>query len=106
MLGALEPPSSGTVNLKGQNPFLLNAKQLAAFRNQADRVCISGPLPVAAVFGHRKRADADDGLNHKRRTHDAGPLNYSNKLVSQSAWTIVRLNSPAAKNNASPWLAR
>ncbi|HEX6648477.1 MAG TPA: ABC transporter ATP-binding protein [Pyrinomonadaceae bacterium] len=34
MLGALEPPSSGTVTLQGQNPFLLNAKQLAAFRNQ------------------------------------------------------------------------
>lgn len=34
MLGALEPPSSGTVTLKGQNPFELNAKQLAAFRNQ------------------------------------------------------------------------
>jgi lipoprotein-releasing system ATP-binding protein len=34
MLGALEPPSSGTVTLKGRNPFLLNAKQLAAFRNQ------------------------------------------------------------------------
>ena len=34
LLGALEPPSSGTISLKGQNPFLLNAKQLAAFRNQ------------------------------------------------------------------------
>jgi lipoprotein-releasing system ATP-binding protein len=34
MLGALEPPSSGTVTLKGQNPFLLSAKELAAFRNQ------------------------------------------------------------------------
>ena len=34
MIGALEPPSSGTVTLKGQNPFLLNPKQLAAFRNQ------------------------------------------------------------------------
>jgi len=34
MLGALESPSSGTVTLKGQNPFLLNPKQLAAFRNQ------------------------------------------------------------------------
>jgi lipoprotein-releasing system ATP-binding protein len=33
MLGALEPPSSGTVTLNGQNPFLLNARQLAAFRN-------------------------------------------------------------------------
>jgi len=34
MVGALEPPSSGTVTLKGQNPYLLNSKQLAAFRNQ------------------------------------------------------------------------
>src|SRR5436190_6957562 len=34
MLGALEPPSSGTVTLNGQNPFLLSPKQLAAFRNQ------------------------------------------------------------------------
>jgi len=34
MLGALEPPSSGTISLNGQNPFLLNAKQLATFRNQ------------------------------------------------------------------------
>jgi lipoprotein-releasing system ATP-binding protein len=33
MLGALEPPSHGTITLEGQNPFLLNAKQLAAFRN-------------------------------------------------------------------------
>jgi lipoprotein-releasing system ATP-binding protein len=34
VLGALEPPTRGTVTLNGQNPFLLNAKQLAAFRNQ------------------------------------------------------------------------
>lgn len=34
LIGALEPPSSGTITLSGQNPFLLNQKQLAAFRNQ------------------------------------------------------------------------
>ena len=34
MLGALEPPSNGTIVLDDQNPFLLDAKQLAAFRNQ------------------------------------------------------------------------
>jgi lipoprotein-releasing system ATP-binding protein len=34
LVGALEPPSSGTITLNGQNPFLLNSKQLAAFRNQ------------------------------------------------------------------------
>lgn len=34
LLGALEPPSRGTITLNGQNPFSLNPKQLAAFRNQ------------------------------------------------------------------------
>ena len=34
LLGALEPPSNGTITLNGQNPFQLNPKQLAAFRNQ------------------------------------------------------------------------
>ena len=34
ILGALESPTSGTVTLDEQNPFLLGEKQLAAFRNQ------------------------------------------------------------------------
>lgn len=34
MLGALEPPSRGTITLDDQNPFVLDAKKLAAFRNQ------------------------------------------------------------------------
>ena len=34
LIGALEPPSSGTITLNGQNPFSLNPKQLAAFRNR------------------------------------------------------------------------
>lgn len=34
ILGALEPPSSGTVRLAGKNPFELNEKDLAAFRNR------------------------------------------------------------------------
>lgn len=34
MMGALEPPSSGTVTLNGQNPFQLDQKALAAFRNR------------------------------------------------------------------------
>ena len=33
MLGALEPPSQGTVTLDGQNPFQLPPKQIAEFRN-------------------------------------------------------------------------
>src|ERR1700680_3692677 len=34
ILGALEPPTSGTVTLDGRNPFLLKEKELAAFRNK------------------------------------------------------------------------
>jgi len=34
IIGALEPPTSGSVTLDGQNPFQLSEKQLAAFRNQ------------------------------------------------------------------------
>jgi len=34
VLGALEPPTSGSVTLNGQNPFQLRPRQLAAFRNK------------------------------------------------------------------------
>src|SRR6185436_658592 len=34
ILGALEPPSSGTLALEGRNPFTLDATALAAFRNE------------------------------------------------------------------------
>lgn len=34
IVGALEPPTSGTVTLDGQNPFDLDEKSLAIFRNQ------------------------------------------------------------------------
>ena len=34
IMGALEPPTSGTVTLDDQNPFQLKEKELAAFRNK------------------------------------------------------------------------
>jgi lipoprotein-releasing system ATP-binding protein len=34
LIGALEPPTSGTITFDGQNPFDLSQKQLAAFRNR------------------------------------------------------------------------
>ncbi len=34
ILGALESPTSGTVTINGENPFLLRQKELAAFRNK------------------------------------------------------------------------
>jgi lipoprotein-releasing system ATP-binding protein len=35
VLGALEPPTTGTVTLDGRDPFQLPAAQLAAFRNES-----------------------------------------------------------------------
>jgi lipoprotein-releasing system ATP-binding protein len=34
IIGALEPPTSGTVTLDGRNPFQLKERELAAFRNK------------------------------------------------------------------------
>ena len=34
MMGALEPPTNGTITLDNQNPFQLKEKELAAFRNK------------------------------------------------------------------------
>jgi lipoprotein-releasing system ATP-binding protein len=34
ILGGLEPPTSGTLELDGKNPYALSADQLAAFRNR------------------------------------------------------------------------
>ena len=34
ILGALDPPTSGTVTLDGSNPYRLQEKELASFRNQ------------------------------------------------------------------------
>ena len=34
LVGALEPPTSGTISLDGQNPFQLKEKELAGFRNK------------------------------------------------------------------------
>ncbi|MBN2319346.1 MAG: ABC transporter ATP-binding protein [Acidobacteria bacterium] len=34
IVGALEPPSSGLVRLAGENPYQMNEKDLAAFRNR------------------------------------------------------------------------
>src|SRR5438477_11558305 len=40
ILGALDPPTSGTVTLDGRDPFPLRARELAAFRNkQVGFVC-------------------------------------------------------------------
>jgi lipoprotein-releasing system ATP-binding protein len=34
ILGALDPPSSGSITLNGENPYVLDERQLAGFRNR------------------------------------------------------------------------
>ena len=72
ILGALEPPSSGTVLLDDQNPFSLTAAELATFRNQAigfvfQDHCLLPQLSVlenvlvpTLVAGRDRKADAAD----------------------------------------------
>ena len=59
ILGALEPPSSGTVTLDGQDPYRLGEREQAAFRNQQHRLRLPGSLAAAAMLGARERARAD-----------------------------------------------
>ena len=59
ILGALDPPSSGTVTLGGRDPFALSAGGLADFPERGDRFRIPGSLPAATVLGPRERARAD-----------------------------------------------
>ena len=72
ILGALEPPSSGTVTLGGRNPFTLTPPQLADFRNQQSGFVfqdhcllpqcsvIENVLVPTLVAGRAKRADSGD----------------------------------------------
>ncbi|MBK9167235.1 MAG: ABC transporter ATP-binding protein [Bryobacterales bacterium] len=89
VVGALEPPSAGTVTLGGQDPFALPEPELAAFRNSKvgflfqdhcllpqcsvlENVLV--PTLIAAGDGHEARAlDLLDrvGLSHRLRHRPA-----------------------------------
>src|SRR6058998_1089162 len=80
VLGALEPPSSGTVTLDGQDPFQLPPARLAAFRNRSvgfvfqdhcllpqctllENVLIPtlvAPAPARSLSGNGERAPGGD----------------------------------------------
>ena len=51
ILGALDPPTSGTVLLDGRDPFTLSDKDLSAFRQQRSRIRFPGPLPASPMYG-------------------------------------------------------
>src|SRR4030095_1815172 len=54
VLGALEPPTSGTVTLDGRNPFQLQPNELAVFRNTAIGFVFQDHclLPQSTVLEH------------------------------------------------------
>ena len=110
ILGALEPPSSGTVSLDGQNPYALDEAQLAAFRNQhigfvfQDHALLPqcsllenvlAPTLVAKDRSPRESLDraqallADVGLGH-RADHRPAELSGGEKQRAAIARALVR----------------
>ena len=106
ILGALEPPTTGAVTIDGTNPFGLSAKDLAAFRNKAHRLRVSGSLPSAAVQRHRERARADaGGLGRCRpatRTRASSSIRSGSRIVPP----IIRPSCRAARSSVSRSRAR
>ena len=109
-LGALEPPSSGTVSLNGQDPYTLDERDLAAFRNR--HICFvfqdHSLLPQCSVlenvltptlvsgdrsareFGERARSLLDQvGLTH-RLTHRPSQLSGGEKQRVAIARALVQ----------------
>jgi lipoprotein-releasing system ATP-binding protein len=108
ILGALEPPSSGSVRLEGTNPFSLPDKQLATFRNKQIGFVFQDHclLPQCSVLenvlvptivgaaesetGARARQLVEQvGLSH-RMTHLPGQLSGGEKQRVALARALVR----------------
>ena len=107
ILGALEPPSSGTVRLNGTNPFELDDRRLAAFRNRQVGFVFQDHhlLPQCTVLENvlipTLVAPDMTALAGARERRDCS---------IRSAWatgcTTVRMSCPAARSSAWPWRAR
>lgn len=108
ILGALEPPTTGSVTLGGVNAFGLSAKDVAAFRNRQigfvfqdhcllpqcsvlENVLVPtlvGPVD-AASDAHARRLIEQVGLSH-RMTHLPGQLSGGEKQRVALARALVR----------------
>ncbi|HET9469013.1 MAG TPA: ABC transporter ATP-binding protein [Vicinamibacterales bacterium] len=108
ILGALEPPTTGTVTLDGTNPFTLPAKDLAAFRNKEIGFVFQDHclLPQCSVLenvlvptlvgkddedsdAYARRLVEQVGLSH-RITHLPGQLSGGEKQRVALARALVR----------------
>ena len=108
ILGALEPPTTGTVVLDGTNPFGLSAAELAAFRNRQIGFVFQDHclLPQCSVIenvlvptlvgpydpesdGHARLLIDQVGLSH-RVTHLPGQLSGGEKQRVALARALVR----------------
>jgi lipoprotein-releasing system ATP-binding protein len=108
ILGALEPPTTGTVTLGGVNPFTLSAKDLAAFRNKEIGFVFQDHclLPQCSVLenvlvptlvgpadagsgAHARQLVGQVGLSH-RMTHLPGQLSGGEKQRVALARALVR----------------
>ena len=73
ILGALEPPSSGTMTLDGRNPYLLAPRELAAFRNTSvgfvfqDHCLLPQCSVIENVLTPTLVADSRNGVTERAR---------------------------------------
>ena len=93
MLGALEPPSQGTVTLDGQNPFQLAPKAIAEFRNAKIGFVFQDHclLPQCTVLENvlvptlvGARSESADSLEHHARSL-LGQVGLSDRLDHRPA---------------------
>jgi lipoprotein-releasing system ATP-binding protein len=108
ILGALEPPTTGTVTLDGRNPFTLPARDLAAFRNKEigfvfqdhcllpqcnvlENVLVPALVGEAdsGIDAHARALVDQVGLGH-RVTHLPGQLSGGEKQRVALARALVR----------------
>ena len=72
ILGALEPPSSGTVTLDGQDPYALERARAGGVPQPAHRLRLPGSFAAAAVLGARERAGPDAGRAAGEQRRESG----------------------------------
>jgi lipoprotein-releasing system ATP-binding protein len=83
VLGALDPPSSGTVTLHGRNPFTLAAPEIAAFRNSEigfvfqdhcllPQCTVLENVLVPTLVAPRDNGAADDGRRARHLVEQVG----------------------------------